>query len=63
MARIVIEDLVESLELDRQALTKIVGGQRPTPLWQSGYPSRLVRNAVPLDGPRTLLGLRLKLIS
>jgi hypothetical protein len=60
MAKIVIKDLAESQELDRQALTKIVGGKGPALFWQSGHRSPLWPNTATIAESQKPLGAWLK---
>jgi hypothetical protein len=56
MANIVIEDLAESLELDRKAMMKIVGGKTSTPV-RGGLRSHLLWSSVTESGLKNTLGV------
>jgi hypothetical protein len=60
MAKIVIKDLAESLELDRKALTKIVGGRGPAQFWQGSPRSQLGRGAATMADSSKPMGTWLK---
>lgn len=60
MTSIVIRDLNESKELDREAMRKVVGGRSGTRMTQGiGYRSALTPRTTPAEGLRDLFSFRL----
>jgi len=54
MASIVIKDLPVNIELDRQAMRAISGGQATLRPGSSGYRSSFFQNPLTLDAPKLL---------